>query len=192
MGADGGGQGIDGFVVRMNACSKQSDYGNHNLGVQLENEGSNCRRNYKWATRIGTIGRYDSTNWVAESPDGQYIIIVGATNIAAGNKRYIARVVTKMRSLDGNIIWSVTLPTTDNLGEFKNSGYESVAFSSDGGFIVSGFTNWPADVIKATDGPMLKSGGQLEEGYPIVEKFPPSIANADTINENDFVLGNTL
>ena len=79
MGADGGGQGIDGFVVRMNACSKQSDYGNHNLGVQLENEGSNCRRNYKWATRIGTTGRYDSTNWVAESPDGQYIIIVGAT-----------------------------------------------------------------------------------------------------------------
>ena len=189
LGEEGGGSSIDGFVLKMNTCNKQSDYGQHYLGVQLLNKGNNCRRNYKWVTRIGAINRYDFTSWVAESPDGRYIIAVGTTNVGVGNKRILARAVTKIDSSNGRIIWSATLPTTDNLGESRNSGYESVVFTSDGGFIVSGFTNNPADINSATIGPMFKSAGQVEEGYPLIEKFPPSIANANQINENDLVLG---
>ena len=189
LGDDGGGSGIDGFVIRMNACAKQSDYGKHYLGVELKNEGGNCRKNYKWATRIGTIGKYDLTNWVAESPDGTYIVAVGTTNIGVGNKRYLARTVTKIDGGNGIIIWPATLPTDDNLGNNRHSGYESIVFTSDGGFIASGFTNYPGDVTKATDGPMFKSGGHVEEGYLIIEKFSSTVANSDSVNESELVLG---
>ena len=190
-GEEGGGSSIDGFVLRIDSCDKQSDYGKHYLGVELRNEGSDCSKNYKWITRIGTVGQYDFTSWVAESPDGSYIIAVGATNILVGSTRYIARTVTKIDSSNGNIIWTATLPTTDNLGAYRNSGYESVVFTSDGGFIVSGFKSaW--DIKSATDGPMFKSAGQIEEAYPMIEKFPSSVANADEINENDFVLGKAV
>ena len=183
---------LDGFVLKINACDKQSDYGSHYLGVELRKEGNDCSKNYKWLTRIGTVRQYDSTSWVAESPDGSYIIAVGATNVLVGSTRHIARTITKIDSLNGDIIWTATLPTTDNLGDFRNSGYESVVFTADGGFIVSGFTNNPWDIGSATDGPMFKSGGQVEEGYPMIERFPSSVANANAINENDFVLGKTL
>ena len=150
---------IDGFVLRINPCPQQSDYGKHYLGVQLINPGNDCRRNYKWITRIGTANRYDFTNWVAESPDGDYIIAVGATNVGADN-HHIARTVTKLDSLTGEIIWSATLPINDNLGKYKNSAYESIVFTSDGGFIASGFTNYPFEG-SASEGPMFKSAGQV-------------------------------
>ena len=41
----------------------------------------------------------------------------------------------------------------------------------------------------ATEGPMFKSAGQIEEGNPLIEKYPASVANADQINANQFILG---
>ena len=175
--------------MRINPCNRQSDYGKHYLGVQLLRSGNNCRNNYKWVTRIGSLNRYDFTSWVAESPDGSYIIAVGTTNIQVGGTRRLARVVTKLDSFSGAIIWSATLPTTDNLGQFQNSGYESIVFTSDGGFIASGFTNAPIEGSNSNEGPMFKSSGQVEEGNPMIEKFPSSVANANQINANDLVLG---
>ena len=189
LGEEGGGSSIDGFVLRINQCNAQSDYGKHYLGVRLQNKGSNCRRNYKWVTRIGAINQYDFTSWVAESPDGSYIIAVGTTNVGIGNKRYLSRMITKIDSSSGQKIWSARLPTTDNLGDSRNSGYESVVFTSDGGFVASGFSNYPS-ISSATVGPMFKSAGQVEEGYPMVEKFPASVANANSIDENSLVVGN--
>merc|ERR1712179_756467 len=108
-------------LLRVNPCNRQSDYGQHYLGVQLLRSGNNCRNNYKWVTRIGALNRYDFTSWVAESPDGTYILAVGTTNIQVGGARRLARVITKLDSTSGAIIWSATLPTTDNLGQFQNS-----------------------------------------------------------------------
>ena len=188
-GEEGGGSSIDGFVLRINPCNRQSDYGQHYLGVQLLRSGNNCRNNYKWVTRIGALNRYDFTSWVAESPDGRYILAVGTTNIQVGGTRRLARVITKLDSSSGAIIWSATLPTTDNLGQFQNSGYESIVFTSDGGFIASGFTNAPIEGSNSNEGPMFKSSGQVEEGNPMIEKFSSSVVNANQINANDLALG---
>ena len=76
-------------------------------------------------------------------------------------------------------------------GEFKNSGYESIVFTSDGGFIASGFTNYPFEG-SATEGPLFKSAGQVEEGNPMIEKFPASVAHANEINADDLVIGKTM
>ena len=181
------GASIDGFVLRINPCPQQSDYGQHYLGVALNRAGNDCRTNYKWVTRIGSLGRYDFTNWVAESPDGKYIIAVGATNVGVGT-HHIARVVSKLDADTGTIIWSATLPINDHLGTERSSAYESVVFTSDGGFVVSGVANYPFEG-SATEGPMFKSAGQIEEGNPLIEKYPASVANADQVNANQFILG---
>ena len=138
-------------------------------------------------TRIGSLGRYDFTSWVAESPDGKYIIAVGATNVGVGS-HHIARVVSKLDAATGAIIWSATLPINDHLGTERSSAYESVVFTSDGGFVVSGVANYPFEG-SATEGPMFKSAGQIEEGNPLIEKYPASVANADQVNANQFILG---
>ena len=67
-----------------------------------------------------------------------------------------------------------------------------MVFTSDGGFIASGFTNNPMDTSSASVGPMFKSAGQVEEGYPMIEKFPASVANSNSINESDLVVGNII
>jgi len=185
------GSSIDGFVLRINPCPQQSDYGEYYLGVQLLKPGDDCRTNYKWVTRIGTLDHYDFTNWVAESPDGKYIIVTGATNVGNLGTHHIARTLTKLDSMSGEIIWSATLPINDDLGKSKSSGYESIAFTSDGGFVASGFANYPFEG-GAADGPMFKSAGQIEEGSPMIEKYSSSIADANEIDENDFVVGKNI
>ena len=181
------GVSTDGFVLRINPCPEQSDYGQHYLGVKLSGTGNACKTNYKWITRIGTIGRYDFTGWVAESPDGSYIIAVGATNVGTATKN-IARVITKLDAATGTIIWSVTLPINDNLGTEKSSAYESVVFTSDGGFIASGVASYPFEGT-AAQGPMFKSAGQIGEGQALIEKYPASVANAAQVVASDFTLG---
>lgn len=54
------------------------------------------------------------------------------------------------------------------------SGYESVQFTSDGGFIAGGFANRFGGM------PHFKSGGAVDDGRPIFEKFSPEIAQATT------------
>ena len=56
------------------------------------------------------------------------------------------------------------------MSPFSQSGYESIAFTSDGGFIAGGWGNheggWPS----------FKSGGQVEFGVPIYQKFSAAVA----------------
>merc|ERR1719322_1322527 len=44
----------------------------------------------------------------------------------------------------------------------------------------------------AAIGPMFKSAGQVEGGLPMIEKFPASVANANSISQNDLVLGKNI
>ena len=55
------------------------------------------------------------------------------------------------------------------------SGYESVRFTEDGGFIAGGFARWQSEEF-----PFFKSSGQVDEGFPIMEKFSAAVANANT------------
>jgi len=52
------------------------------------------------------------------------------------------------------------------------AGYESIAFTADGGFIAGGFTNYEGDF------PSFKSGGQIDSGNPIFQKFSSATAAA--------------
>ena len=59
----------------------------------------------------------------------------------------------------------------------KKSGYETISFTSDGGFIVGGYCNYKSDEF-----PVFKSSGQVDSGKPILQKFPATVANAGAMS----------
>ena len=65
------------------------------------------------------------------------------------------------------------MPSTEaGIGKF--SGYESIVFTADGGFIAGGFANGQHDSI---DQLYYKSGGQVDSGNPLAQKFSAQVAN---------------
>lgn len=70
--------------------------------------------------------------------------------------------IAKLNSSDGAIVWEMTYGTM--------SGVETVAFTSDGGFVVGGYL----DTSYLPEG--YKSGGQVENGTPFVGKISASDA----------------
>ena len=65
------------------------------------------------------------------------------------------------------------MPTNES-GMGKFSGYESVVFTADGGFVAGGFANGQHDSIDTLH---YKSGGQVDSGNPIAQKFSAAVAN---------------
>ena len=65
------------------------------------------------------------------------------------------------------------MPSNES-GIGKFSGYESVVFTADGGFVAGGFANGQHDSIDTLH---YKSGGQVDSGNPIAQKFSASVAN---------------
>ena len=64
------------------------------------------------------------------------------------------------------------MPSNDNrIGKF--SGYESIVFTSDGGFIAGGYANGEYDSVNSV---FYKSGGQVDGAMPLAEKFSASVA----------------
>ena len=84
-------------------------------------------------------------------------------------KKY-KRWLVKLDAATGEKIWEITMPSGGLFGD--RSGYESVEFTSDGGFIAGGFANRFGNM------PQFKSGGAVDDGRPIFEKFSPEIAQA--------------
>jgi len=111
--------------------------------------------------------------FVATSPDGTYVIAAG---VKEKNNYAHARWLIKLDAATGAVIWEFEMPTnnSDGLSANKQSGYESIAFTADGGFIAGGWGNheggWPA----------FKSGGQVEFGVPIFQKFGANVAKKTT------------
>ena len=132
--------------------------------------------------------------YVATSPDGTYVLAAGVKETSAGVH---ARWVLKLDAATGQEIWSIVMPTdnrqgqkftegvfytrsqtdpieSDGLSTMSQSGYESIAFTADGGFVAGGWADheggWPS----------FKSGGQVDLGYPIFQKFSPSVAAQST------------
>ena len=101
--------------------------------------------------------------WVAEDPSGSYIIAAGVRQSTSNSNKYNGYVVkvlslkfvvkinifSQLNAATGQKIWSFDIMDTDR------SGFESVQFTEDGGFIVGGFKN--SGLIPM---PTFKSGGQ--------------------------------
>ena len=67
------------------------------------------------------------------------------------------RMIVKLDAKTGAEIWTMLLPTTQsNIG--KKAGYETIAFTSDGGFIVGGYCKYTA-----AEFPFFKSSGQVSK-----------------------------
>lgn len=102
-------------------------------------------------------------NWVTESPDGTYLMVVGMTEQSDSSNMNIY--VAKIASSDGSITWSMTYSTGSN-----NAGAETGGFMSDGGFVLGGFVD---STLTGSD-LAFKSGGQVDSGTPFVGKISAS------------------
>jgi hypothetical protein len=94
---------------------------------ELTDGGSDCK-GWDWITRYGTSGKADKANWVAESPDGTYFIVAGITEASTGKSDMN---IAKIAATDGEVLWEMNYES--------GSGAETIAFTSDGGFIVGGY-----------------------------------------------------
>ena len=136
-----------GFVIRTNAAENGADcvYDNTNdyldRYVSLSGAGGTCKT-YKWATKLGETGeKTTKANWVAQSTDNNYFIVVGIDTQSGANMSQMA--IWKINAADGAVVWKMNYGTAGT-----NTGLESVAVLSDGSFIVGGYTDgedsfWP-------------------------------------------------
>lgn len=76
--------------------------------------------------------------------------------------------IAKLSGTDGTIVWEMEHGTA--------SGAETVAFTSDGGFVVGGFT----DTTQALNELNFKSGGQVESATPFIGKISAADAAASS------------
>lgn len=109
-----------------------------------------------------------------ESADGTYLIAAGIRQPGTSATTYNGYVV-KLDAATGSKIWEFDFNT--NAG--TRSGFETVHFTADGGFIVGGFTD-----RAGTNFPGFKSGGQIDEGRPVLHKFSAALANASSASNN--------
>ena len=143
---------LDAFVARYDLCDNMADNTNP-LGTTLDTVGTDCKQNLRWAWTSGRAGRDDMFGYVAASPDKSYIIAVGLREGSTNTQFY--RWMVKIDALTGQTIWEVEMPSTAASG--PHSGYESIIFTEDGGFIAAGFANY-----QGTGMPAYKSGGQVD------------------------------
>ena len=69
-------ESLDSFVVKTKgSCIPDETY------AALDGSGCNA---LDWATRFGTAGKADQAMWVAESPDGTYLIVTGVSESSDG------------------------------------------------------------------------------------------------------------
>ena len=164
------------IITRMDLCADLADYTTPSgtYVVAAEDE-LNCAQHFTWSWRTNTASTYEKLNWAALSPDETFILAVG-TRDTASNGNTQARWVVKVDVETGSKVWEFDL--SNEFGGTR-SGYETVAFTADGGFIVGGFGKYEGDTF-----PPSKSGGQVEAGVPIIEKFSVDIANANSLTNN--------
>ena len=133
--------------------------------------GTNCANSFTWSWREPITTKDAKLVWVALSPDGSYVLAVGVRQTATTTHQ---RYVVKLNAQTGAQIWSFLMPTGAGFG--ARSGYETIAFTQDGGFIVGGY-----GTAFDTAFPNFKSGGSVDEAYPILQKFSAATASASTM-----------
>ena len=175
---------LDSFVARHDTCADKTKYGTsaQAQGVELNNPSGapDCADSYVWAWQSSNGGnnKDEQFGYVSASPDGSYVIAAGVKEGATSSEYH--RWLVKLDAATGAKIWEIIMPSTDAYASAK-SGYESVEFTADGGFIAGGFVDYVGQF------PGFKSGGQIDGGIPIYEKFDATVASATT----DFVTAPT-
>jgi len=163
------------IVTRIDRCPDLSSYSKPTeveVGVPADPASIDCKSDYTW-TYKGSATKNNRAGYVATSPDGTYVLIAG---VKEKSSNAYARWIVKLDAATGQEMWSIEMPTTnkDGLSKNKQAGYESVAFTSDGGFIAGGFANYQGEF------PPFKSGGQVEGGTPLFQKFKANVAKRTT------------
>ena len=179
---------LDAFVVRHDTCADKTQYGTNTQAQAVElatpSGAPDCGESYVWAWQSSNGGnnKNEQLGYVSASPDGSYVIAAGIKEGATANEYH--RWLIKLDAATGAKIWEIIMPSTDAYAGAK-SGYESVEFTADGGFIAGGFVEYQSD--PSDPFPPFKSGGQVDGGIPIYEKFDANVATATT----DFVTAPT-
>ena len=162
-----------GVITRVDVCPSLSSYEDPtNAEVGVPSGTANCASDYTW-TYKSPHSLHNMFGYVATSPDGSYILAAGVKETTSGVH---ARWLLKLDAATGAEIWSIEMPTdnSDGFSQNSQSGYESVQFTSDGGFIAGGWANheggWPS----------FKSGGQVDMGTPLFQKFSAAVASQST------------
>ena len=178
----------EGIIIKIKPCDNTSEYSN-NIGTILGSAGNNCATQYVWGTKLGgNDGKWDVVLSVKESPNGEFVIAVGAKHADGSGKT--SRSMFKIDSSNGDIVWSKMMPNTESDIGFW-SGYETVAFTEDGGVIAGGFNyprNYQLDPIADTDSGAFtfKSGGQIgTEAGVIFDRFSVSAISANSQSAAD-------
>ena len=160
------------------------------MATDISRIGDNCSNSLNWAWKSNHRGLDDQFGYVAVSPDKTYLIAAGV--IAGKQKAEFKRWLVKIDAKTGRSIWEIILPSDDKEIGFA-SGYESIQFTSDGGFIAGGWAQ--GDYIQM---PGYKSGGQVDSGVPLAQKFGPDVAQASFLISNNpkpqwtYVCGSTM
>lgn len=154
-------QDREGVIVKVMECptqtKKYSEWGPNQEG---------CNQ-YAWVAKFAIPGKKVEANWVAESPDGSYIIGVGFEENEEGMPD---QAVWKLDAKTGALIW------TYKFNSGYSDGLETVAFAPDGSLYVGGFAgaSIPASDLR------FKSAGQVLEGRPFVGKISAEDANGSS------------
>ena len=112
---------------------------------------------------------------ISENSFYSYVLAVGVreTNNSGSNQ---ARWVVKIDAQSGSTVWQFELGNDATWAGAK-SGYETIAFTEDGGFVVGGFGKFQEEGF-----PAFKSGGQVEQATPIIQKFSAETASATSVS----------
>ena len=145
-----------------------ASYGATPLATNLGQVGTNCATDFAWVWQSTNANKHDTFAYVAASPDKSYVIAAGVREGATTTD--FERWLVKLDATTGALIWEIILSGDAMSG--PRAGYESIAFTADGGFIAGGFTNYEGDF------PSFKSGGQIDSGNPIFQKFSAATAAA--------------
>ena len=151
---------LDGFVIKTEgSCTFDPKYS------VMTKSGTGCSGKWEWATKIGSSGKMDQSLWVDESNDGTFLIVAGMKENSSGKS---TMVITKLLESDGSVVWEM------NYG--SGAGVETVAFTSDGGFVVGGYIDSKLELAEY----IFKSGGQITQGTPFLGKISATDAAAST------------
>lgn len=164
----------DGIIVRIDECSNLGSYETAtDVEVGPPSGAANCAQDYTWVWTNNEAATHEQFGWVTSSPDGSYILAAGVKDM--GDLQRQARWLVKLDAATGAEIWQIVMPMDNSDGMGSRSGWETVEFTSDGGFVCGGWANKHTGEF-----PGYKSGGQVDAARPMFQKFSASVASQTT------------
>jgi len=150
----------DGFIVKTHDYTTCGSIYETDGYIALEGAGTDCT-NYDWVTRINNIdGKTQKMQWVTESPDNTYLMVVGFEEQSDSTDKFDIH-VSKVAVSDGSITWTMTYSGST---ASTSAAAETGGFTSAGAFVLGGFVNSPAPASDM----IFKSAGIVTEATPFI------------------------